>query len=185
MVNEEDLIIIHKYASRRLYNTSTSQYLIIEDIAELIKNGKKIKIVDKETDKDCTNQYLLQIISNFEDKPGYNLPKNLLFEIIRGYSSATQNIFPELMNSTFELFTNYQDKFMASLNSGQGVASSGSASSDMIGSWQAAQKKMFDDAYKNWFNGVNTDQTPQPEVTKSEVDDLKRQIDEITKILRN
>ena len=68
----DEAIIIHKYASRRLYNTSTSKYVTLDDISRLIKKDFLIKILDKETGNDCTNQYLLQIISNYEEKNGSN-----------------------------------------------------------------------------------------------------------------
>ena len=63
-----DKIIITKYSSRRLYNTQTSEYVTLDQIAEFIRDGKEVHIIDKETNEDVTNQYLLQIISDYEIK---------------------------------------------------------------------------------------------------------------------
>ena len=90
----EDQILITRYSSRRLYNTNSSEYVTLEEISTLIKNGKNIKIIDKQTGEDLTKQYLLQIISDIENKDGNVLPENMLTEIIKSYSNATEKIYP-------------------------------------------------------------------------------------------
>ena len=60
MDNNSDTIIINKYASRRLYNTNSSEYVTLDDLCRLINEGKNFKIIDKDSGKDITNQYLLQ-----------------------------------------------------------------------------------------------------------------------------
>ena len=71
----EEQILITRYSSRRLYNTNSSEYVTLEEISTLIKNGKNIKIIDKQTGEDLTKQYLLQIISDIENKDGNVLPE--------------------------------------------------------------------------------------------------------------
>ena len=78
-----DKIIITKYSSRRLYNTQTSEYVTLDQIAEFIRDSKEVQIIDKETNEDVTNQYLLQIISDYEIKKGASIPKDILTEIIK------------------------------------------------------------------------------------------------------
>ena len=73
----EEQILITRYSSRRLYNTNSSEYVTLEEISTLIKSGKNIKIIDKQTGEDLTKQYLLQIISDIENKDGNVLPENL------------------------------------------------------------------------------------------------------------
>ena len=85
----EDQILITRYSSRRLYNTNSSEYVTLEEISTLIKNGKNIKIIDKQTGEDLTKQYLLQIISDIDNKDGNVLTENMLTEIIKSYSNAT------------------------------------------------------------------------------------------------
>ena len=79
----EEQILITRYSSRRLYNTNSSEYVTLEEISTLIKSGKNIKIIDKQTGEDVTKQYLLQIISDIENKDGNVLPENMLTEIIK------------------------------------------------------------------------------------------------------
>jgi polyhydroxyalkanoate synthesis repressor PhaR len=86
----EDHILITRYSSRRLYNTNSSEYITLEEVYSLIKEGKNIKIIDKQTQEDLTKQYLLQIISDIENKEGNVFPENMLTDIIKSYSDATQ-----------------------------------------------------------------------------------------------
>ena len=95
----EEQILITRYSSRRLYNTNSSEYVTLEEISTLIKNGENIKIIDKQTGEDLTKQYLLQIISDIENKDGNVLPENMLTEIIKSYSNATEKIMPDMVFS--------------------------------------------------------------------------------------
>jgi len=62
-------LLIKRYASRRLYNTETSDYVTLEDIAAFIRDGREVKIVDLKSGDDLTRQYLLQIIAHAEAMP--------------------------------------------------------------------------------------------------------------------
>ena len=77
MDNDSDTIIINKYSSRRLYNTNSSEYVTLDDLCRLINEGKNFKIIDKDSGKDITNQYLLQIISDLENKEGNVFPQDV------------------------------------------------------------------------------------------------------------
>ena len=110
-------IIITKYSSRRLYNTQTSEYVTLDQIAEFIRDGKEVQIIDKETNEDVTNQYLLQIISDYEIKKVASIPKDILTEIIKGYSDASKNFMPEILSQTFNFMKENQEKFLKSFNS--------------------------------------------------------------------
>ena len=89
----EDHILITRYSSRRLYNTHSSEYITLEEVYSLIKEGKNIKIIDKQTQEDLTKQYLLQIISDIENKEGNVFPcvftaKNILVAKINPYEET-------------------------------------------------------------------------------------------------
>ena len=61
MSDSDKPLLIKRYASRRLYNTETSDYVTLEDIAGFIRKGREVQIVDLKTGDDLTRQYLLQI----------------------------------------------------------------------------------------------------------------------------
>ena len=106
----DEFILITRYSSRRLYNTNTSEYVTLDEVYALIKEGKNIKIIDKQSQEDLTKQYLLQIISEIENKEGNVLPENMLTEIIKSYSNATQKIMPDMVAKTFEFYKNQQNE---------------------------------------------------------------------------
>ena len=68
MADAQEPLLIKRYASRRLYNTETSDYVTLDDIATLIREGREVHIVDLKSGDDLTRQYLLQIIADHESK---------------------------------------------------------------------------------------------------------------------
>lgn len=195
-------VIIHKYASRRLYNTSTSKYVTLDEITRLIKKNLLIKIIDKETGNDCTNQYLLQIISNFEEKNGSNLPENFLLEIIKSYNTTSQNILPDLITKSFNIFKNYQAELLKNLKKNKTKNKNDNEidieeeniffSNDVVKNWFSFQEKYFEDAFKTVFISKNekkyyennTHKKSENDMLKKEIEELKNQLNEITKILK-
>lgn len=73
---------ITRYSSRKLYDASESRYVSLEELAEWVRDGKQIQVVDKDTDDDVTAQTLTQIILE-EGRNGKVLPSNLLHELVR------------------------------------------------------------------------------------------------------
>ena len=63
MADQKEPLLIKRYASHRLYNTETSDYVTLEDIAGFIRDGREVKIVDLRSGDDLTRQYLLQIVA--------------------------------------------------------------------------------------------------------------------------
>ena len=63
-----ETVIIKKYANRRLYNTSTSAYVTLEDLADMVKQGVDFIVHDAKTGEDITRSVLTQIIFEQESK---------------------------------------------------------------------------------------------------------------------
>ena len=79
-------LLIKRYASRRLYNTETSDYVTLEDIAGFVRSGRDVQIVDLKTGDDLTRQYLLQIVAEHESKGDSVLPTNVLSRPKHGFN---------------------------------------------------------------------------------------------------
>ena len=80
-------LLIKRYASRRLYNTETSDYVTMEDIAGFIREGREVQIVDLKSGDDLTRQYLLQIIADHESRGENVLPLDVLTDLVRSYTT--------------------------------------------------------------------------------------------------
>ena len=191
-----DKIIITKYSSRRLYNTQTSEYVTLDQIAEFIRDSKEVQIIDKETNEDVTNQYLLQIISDYEIKKGASIPKDILTEIIKSYSDASKNFMPEILSQTFNFMKENQEKFLKSFNSNFDVNSNSEKSTETLKNWQDFQSQMMSNIMYPWYDNSNTEDSsetkksekapkeePKQENYKSDIDLMKEQIATLQKQL--
>jgi polyhydroxyalkanoate synthesis repressor PhaR len=105
-------LLIKRYASRRLYNTETSDYVTLEDIARFIRAGREVRIVDLKSGDDLTRQYLLQIIAEHESKGENVLPLGVLTDLVRSYSTQAQSVVPQFLAMSFDMLRNGQSKVM-------------------------------------------------------------------------
>src|SRR5690349_22129488 len=96
MAKTDQPTTIKKYANRRLYNTGTSTYVTLEDLAAMVKDGEDFLVYDAKTGDDITRSVLAQIIFEQENKAGQNLlPTTFLRQLIRFYGDSMQMVVPK------------------------------------------------------------------------------------------
>ena len=105
-------LTIKRYASRRLYNTETSDYVTLEEIAAIIRTGREVRIVDLKSGDDLTRQYLLQIIAEHESRGENVLPVDVLADHVRSYTTQAQSVVPQFLAASFEMLREGQSKIM-------------------------------------------------------------------------
>jgi polyhydroxyalkanoate synthesis repressor PhaR len=105
-------LLIKRYASRRLYNTETSDYVTLEDIASFIRDGREVQIVDLKSGDDLTRQYLLQIVAEHESRGESVLPVDVLTDLVRSYTTQATSIVPQFLAASFEMLRDGQSKLM-------------------------------------------------------------------------
>jgi len=116
MAKSEEPITIKKYANRRLYNTGTSTYVTLEDLAVMVKAGEDFVVYDAKTSEDITRSVLAQIIFEQENKEGQNLlPINFLRQLIRFYGDSMQMMVPRYLEVSIDSLTKEQEKFRGQL----------------------------------------------------------------------
>lgn len=105
------VVVIKKYANRRLYNTQTSCYIVQDDLFDMIKHGEVFEVRDAKTDEDLTRSVLIQIIFDQEAK-GYNLlPTSFLRQLIGMYGNqAMAPVLPNYLTMSLENFMKSQEK---------------------------------------------------------------------------
>ena len=115
-------IVIKKYANRRLYDTSGSRYINLEDIAALVRNGKDLQVVDAKTGEDLTRVTLTQII--VEDAKGQptGLPLELLRQLIVASDRVGQEFIMWYLKSAFDAYENVQNSVRSRLSEVQSAA---------------------------------------------------------------
>ncbi|MER9678177.1 polyhydroxyalkanoate synthesis repressor PhaR [Mesorhizobium sp. M0184] len=112
MAAKDEPIVIKKYANRRLYNTGTSTYVTLEDLAEMVKKGEDFTVQDAKTGDDITHPVLTQIIFELENKDGQNmLPIPFLRQLIAYYGDQMQMIVPSFLEQSMLAFSKEQERF--------------------------------------------------------------------------
>lgn len=109
-------LLIKRYASRRLYNTETSDYVTLDDISGFIRSGRQVQIVDLKSGDDLTRQYLLQIIAEHESRGENVLPLDVLTDLVRSYTTQAQSVVPQFLAASFEMLREGQSKVMENLS---------------------------------------------------------------------
>jgi polyhydroxyalkanoate synthesis repressor PhaR len=114
-------ITIKKYANRRLYNTGTSTYVTLEDLAVMVKKGEDFVVFDAKTGDDITRPVLAQIIFEQEGKDGQSLlPITFLRQLIRFYGDSMQMLVPSYLEYSIGNLTSHQQKFREQIQSAIG-----------------------------------------------------------------
>jgi polyhydroxyalkanoate synthesis repressor PhaR len=108
-------LLIKRYASRRLYNTETSDYVTLEDIGTFIRAGREVQIIDLKSGDDLTRQYLLQIVAEHESKGDTVLPTNVLTDLVRSYTTNIQSVVPQFLAASFEMLRDGQSKVLENM----------------------------------------------------------------------
>ncbi len=111
----ESAVVIKKYANRRLYNTATSTYVTLDDLAVMVKAGTDFVVYDAKTGDDITRSVLTQIIFEEESKGTTLLPINFLRQLIRFYGDSMQAIVPGFLEFSLGNLGKEQEKFRAQI----------------------------------------------------------------------
>ncbi len=173
MADTDKPLLIKRYASRRLYNTETSDYVTLEDIAEFIRDGREVQIIDLKSGDDLTRQYLLQIIAEHESRGENVLPINVLNDLVRSYTNQATSMVPEFLQSSFEMLREGQEKMMENMTKANPLA--GMPGMEAM----RAQQEAFLKAMTGGLSGM----TSAPDTSDDEGEDDPDNLDDIKKQL--
>ncbi len=104
-------VIIKKYANRRLYNTDTSTYVTLEDLAEMVRAERDFVVYDAKTGEDLTHAVLTQIIVEQESRGTNLLPIGFLRQLIRFYGDSMQKLVPSYLEFSLDSLTKQQEQY--------------------------------------------------------------------------
>ncbi len=113
--DQQEPITIKKYANRRLYNTATSSYVTLEDLARMVRGGREFVVYDAKTGEDITRTVLTQIIFEEENKGQNLLPINFLRQLICYYDDSLKALVPSYLDMTMDNFVRHQDQLRGNL----------------------------------------------------------------------
>ncbi|MFN3433549.1 MAG: polyhydroxyalkanoate synthesis repressor PhaR [Sphingomonas sp.] len=111
----DGVVIIKKYANRRLYNTETSSYITLDHLATMTREGRDFKVVDAKTDDDITHNVLTQIIMEEESRGQTMLPVSFLRQLIAMYGDSMQAMVPGYLEASMDSFRRNQEQFKSAV----------------------------------------------------------------------
>lgn len=103
------IVVVKKYANRRLYNTESSSYITLDNLADMVRQGRDFVVYDAKTGEDITRGVLTQIIVEEEAKQGQNLlPTAFLRQLIGFYGDQMQGLVPRYLEQAMSVFSQQQ-----------------------------------------------------------------------------
>ena len=172
MADTDKPLLIKRYASRRLYNTETSDYVTLEDIAHFIRDGREVQIIDLKSGDDLTRQYLLQIIAEHESRGENVLPINVLTDLVRTYSTQAGSMVPEFLAQSFDLLREGQSQMMENMSRANPLANMPGMDAFR------AQQEAFLKAVSSGYGAPGSTMPGMPEADTPEAGDENRAADE-------
>jgi polyhydroxyalkanoate synthesis repressor PhaR len=194
MAKEKEPTTIKKYANRRLYNTGTSTYVTLEDLAEMVKAGEDFVVFDAKSGEEITRSVLTQIIFEQENKGQNLLPITFLRQLIRFYGDSIQNLVPTYLDFSIDSLVREQEKFRNQMTSAFAPGAFTPAGFDAIGDHVRRNTEMFEQAMRMFLPfspGRDKADAPakpaaaEPTAARAngDLEALKRQLDEVQKRL--
>ena len=111
----DGVVIVKKYANRRLYNTETSSYITLDHLAAMTREGRDFKVLDAKTEEDITHNVLTQIIMEEESRGQTMLPVSFLRQLISMYGDSMQAMVPSYLEASMDSFRRNQEQFKSAV----------------------------------------------------------------------
>ena len=189
MAKSEEPVTIKKYANRRLYNTGTSTYVTLEDLAVMVKAGEDFVVYDAKSGEDITRSVLAQIIFEQENKEGQSLlPINFLRQLIRFYGDSMQMLVPRYLEVSIDQLTREQEKFRQQMTQAFGGGPFGALEEQVRRNMEIFERAfgLFAPFARREGQAAEAEKAekanPRPE-GGGDIDALKRQMEEMQKRL--
>ena len=179
-----DTVIIKKYANRRLYAPSTSSYVTLDHLSELVRREVDFEAVDAKTGEDLTRQVLTQIIFEKENKGEGALPVNFLRKLIGFYGAGSQNLLPAWLEMSMNSFAESQERWTKAMGTTNPFS--------MFEKQARANMEMFESAMRMFTPGMSSRkskrETPAAapsddtmEILRAQMTAMQEQLDALSK----
>lgn len=170
----QGVTIVKKYANRRLYNTSSSSYITLDDLAKMVRENVEFQVVDAKSGADITHSILTQIIMDEEANGGQMLPVSFLRQLIGMYGNSMQTLMPSYLEASMDNFRQNQANIREAFEKGM--------SSGPLAAIHETNMAMMRAAAETLLPGNKT-RAPEPDATapqsagsQTEIDTLKEQM---------
>jgi polyhydroxyalkanoate synthesis repressor PhaR len=177
---KKEAVVIKKYANRRLYNTETSTYVTLDDLASMVRGDRDFVVYDAKTGDDLTHSVLTQIIVEQENRQGGQtlLPVPFLRQLIRFYDDSIGRMVPGYLQFSLENLASQQEKFRTQFAS---AFSNPAAAFEIYQDTARKNMQMFEQALSMWspFTGVPAGGKRGDQPEKGEKGAMPKESDEL------
>ncbi|WP_203071852.1 polyhydroxyalkanoate synthesis repressor PhaR [Falsiroseomonas ponticola] len=175
-------VVVKKYANRRLYNTESSSYVTLEDLAVMVRNGRHFVVYDAKSGEDITRSVLTQIIVEEEAKGRNLLPTSFLRQIIGFYGDSMQSLVPRYLESVMGAFSRQHDQVRRTVEQTMGGFMPFGGLEE-VGKQNMAMMERAMNLFAPFRTGAEAPE-PAPESARlaalqAEVEALRRQLDQL------
>ncbi|WP_392354428.1 polyhydroxyalkanoate synthesis repressor PhaR [Brevundimonas sp. LF-1] len=183
----DGIVVIKKYANRRLYNTATSAYVTLDDLARMVREGVEFTVHDAKTNDDLTRQILTQIIFEEESRGEALLPVQFLRQLIGFYGNSMQGVLPSYLEMSLDSFTRQQEQLRGQFTRAFSAAPGGNLMEEAVRQNMA----MFERAMRMFPGFAHAraedeaaeaspaEARPTPAKDDAALDEMRRQMDEM------
>jgi polyhydroxyalkanoate synthesis repressor PhaR len=178
-----DPIIIKKYANRRLYNTQSSSYITLDDLARMTREGTDFQVLDAKTGADITHAILTQIIMEEESHGEQMLPVSFLRNLISMYGNSMQALMPQYLEATMDNFRTNQRKMQDSWSASMGPDALAKLAESNMAMFQAAASAFMPGGKGVGGTAPAPAAQPSQGAAKQDIDALRDQLAAVQKRL--
>ena len=179
---EGEPIIIKKYANRRLYNTDTSSYITLDDLAKMVRENVDFQVVDAKSGDDITHTILTQIIVEEESQGGQQmLPVSFLRDLISMYGNSMQAMMPSYLEASMANFRKNREQIQAAFAKGieaNPLAKMAEANFKMM---QNAAEAFIPGSLKTGSKAAKPDQSAELAQMRTQMAEMQKKLDELSK----
>ncbi len=175
--------IIKKYANRRLYNTASSSYITLEDLARMVRENVEFQVLDAKSGDDITHSILTQIIMDEEANGGHMLPVSFLRELIGMYGNSMQTLMPSYLEASMNNFRENQTKIREAFEKGISAGPLAAIHETNMAMMRAAAQSFIPASARRTTSQQTPDKTDAASTGQSELAQLREQMEAMQKKL--
>ena len=177
------VVVVKKYANRRLYNTETSSYITLDNLADMVRQGRDFVVYDAKTGEDITRSVLTQIIVEEEGKGRALLPTAFLRQLIGFYGDQMQSLVPRFLEQAMGAFAQQQEQMRATMQKTMGSIGTMFPFGNMeeVGRQNMAMMERALSLFTPFYRGSETGDTSQAQeiaTLRAEVESLRQQLED-------
>jgi polyhydroxyalkanoate synthesis repressor PhaR len=177
-ISEKAPVVVKKYANRRLYNTESSSYITLDNLAEMVRQGRDFVVYDAKSGDDITRGVLTQIIVEEEGKGQNLLPTNFLRQLIGFYGGSMQGLVPKYLEHAMSSFAQQQDQLRAAMQKTMGSLFP-FGNIEEVGRQNVAMMERAFNLFTPFYRGVESSSEEPPTNESTEIAALQAEVERL------